>query len=53
MAVQFLCTIGLGVWGGMQLDTWQQNTFPGWTVSLSLLATIGALVGFIKSLPKE
>jgi hypothetical protein len=53
MAVQFLCTIGAGVWGGMQLDAWQQNNFPAWTLGLSLLATVGALVGFIKSLPKE
>ncbi len=50
---QMLGTIGLGVWAGMQLDAWQGNKTPGWTIGLSLTAIFASLYLFVKQLPKE
>ena len=50
---QMLGTIGLGVWAGMKLDTWQGNKTPVWTITLSLTAIFASLYLFIRQLPRE
>lgn len=53
MAMQLLGTIGFGVFLGYKLDGYFNNKTPWATVVCSLGFTVGALVAFIKSLPKE
>jgi hypothetical protein len=50
---QMLATIGLGVWGGLKLDEWQDNKNPIWTIVLSLTAIGASLYLFIRGLPKQ
>ncbi|MFC5409676.1 AtpZ/AtpI family protein [Larkinella bovis] len=50
---QMLGTIGLGVWGGIKLDEWQENEKPIWTLVLSLFSIGASLYLFIRSLPKQ
>ena len=53
MGFQMLATIGLGTWAGVELDRWQGNKIPGWTLTLSLLAIAASLYNFIRQLPKN
>ena len=53
MGFQMLATIGLGTWAGVELDKWQANKIPGWTLTLSLLAIAASLYNFIRQLPKN
>ena len=53
MGFQLLATIGLGVYGGLKLDEWQQNHFPVWTLVLSLGSVAGSLYLFIKQVSNE
>ncbi len=53
IAFQMLGTIGLGVWGGMKLDAWQQNQRPVWTIILSLTAIGASLYLFIRQLTNK
>lgn len=50
---QMIAVIGLSVWGGIQLDKYFNLSFPWFMVVLSVLGFVGALVGVIKSLPKN
>ena len=52
IAFQMLGTIGLGVWGGMKIDEWQNNRTPVWTIILSMTAIGASLYLFIKQLTK-
>lgn len=52
MAFQMFAMIGLCVWAGLELDAYLALEFPIFTLILSLLGTIGAMVVMIKSLPK-
>lgn len=53
LAFQMLGTIGLGVYGGLKLDEWQQNKFPLWTLVLSLGSVAGSLYLLIKQVKGE
>lgn len=53
LAFQMLGTIGLGVYGGLKLDEWQQNKFPIWTLVLSLGSVAGSLYLLIKQVKSE
>lgn len=53
MAFQLLGCIALGVWIGTKLDAWQQTSKPIYSIIFALIGTIGGLVAFIRSLPKE
>lgn len=53
LAFQMLGTIGLGVYGGLKLDEWQQNKFPLWTLVLSLGSVAGSLYLLIKQVKSE
>lgn len=53
IAFQMLGTIGLGVWGGMKIDEWQDNQRPVWTIILSLTAIGASLYLFIRQLTKK
>lgn len=53
LAFQMLGTIGLGVYGGLKLDEWQQNKFPLWTLGLSLGSVAGSLYLLIKQVKSE
>ena len=53
IAFQMLGTIGLGVWGGMKIDEWQDNRRPVWTIILSLTAIGASLYLFIRQLTKK
>ncbi|GAB3991727.1 hypothetical protein GCM10028807_22570 [Spirosoma daeguense] len=52
IAFQMLGTIGLGVWGGMKIDEWQQNQRPIWTIVLALTAIGASLYLFIRQLTR-
>ena len=53
IAFQMLGTIGLGVWGGMKIDEWQNNRTPVWTIILSMTAIGASLYLFIRQLTKK
>ena len=53
IAFQMLGTIGLGVWGGMKIDEWQNNRTPVWTIILSMTAIGASLYLFIKQLTRK
>jgi hypothetical protein len=53
IAFQMLGTIGLGVWGGMKLDEWQQNQRPIWTIVLALTAIGASLYLFIRQITQK
>lgn len=53
LAFQMLGTIGVGVYGGLKLDEWQQNKFPLWTLVLSLGSVAGSLYLLIKQVKSE
>lgn len=53
IAFQMLGTIGLGVWGGMKIDEWQNNQSPIWTIVLSLTAIGASLYLFIRQLTNK
>lgn len=53
LGFQMLATIGLGVYGGLKLDEWQQNKFPLWTLVLSLGSVAGSLYLLIKQVKSE
>ncbi len=53
IAFQMLGTIGLGVWGGMKIDEWQNNRTPVWTIILSLTAIGASLYLFIRQLTRK
>ncbi|MEI7584690.1 AtpZ/AtpI family protein [Runella sp.] len=53
LGFQMLATIGLGVYGGLKLDEWQQNKFPLWTLVLSLGSVAGSLYLLIKQVKNE
>lgn len=44
LTFQMLVVIGLGVWGGMKLDQRIELGFPAFTVGLTLLSVIVAMV---------
>jgi uncharacterized membrane protein (DUF4010 family) len=48
-----LGTIGLGVWGGMKVDEWQQNQRPIWTIVLALTAIGASLYLFIRQITQK
>ncbi|WP_262482280.1 AtpZ/AtpI family protein [Catalinimonas alkaloidigena] len=52
LAFQMIAVIGLAVWGGMRLDAHFAFAFPWFTVVLSVLGFVGAILGVIRSLPK-
>lgn len=52
MAVQMGATIGLGAWGGQQLDQKYQPEKPYWTIALSLLGVFISLYLLIKQAKK-
>lgn len=53
MAFQMAATIGLGVWGGIQLDKKFPNDAHAWTLTLSLLSVGVAMYMVIKDLLKK
>jgi ATP synthase protein I len=53
MAIQMAVTIGLGVWGGIQLDKKFPNDAHAWTLSLSLVSVGVAMYMVIKDLLKK
>ena len=53
IAFQMLGTIGLGVWGGMKIDEWQNNRTPVWTIILSMTAIGASLYLFIRQLTRK
>lgn len=53
MAFQMAATIGLGVWGGIQLDKKFPNNAHAWTLSLSLISVGIAMYMVIKDLLKK
>lgn len=53
MAIQMAITIGLGVWGGIQLDKKFPNNAHAWTLSLSLVSVGVAMYMVIKDLLKK
>ena len=52
MAVQMGVTIGLGAWGGQQLDAKYQTEKPYWSIALSLLGVFISLYLLIKQAKK-
>jgi hypothetical protein len=53
MAIQMLVVIGLGVFGGIKLDQHIDLGFPVFTVGLTLLAVILAMVMIIVKVLRE
>ena len=52
MAVQMGVTIGLGAWGGQQLDAKYQTEKPYWSIALSLAGVFISLYLLIKQAKK-
>ena len=48
MAIQMAVVIGVGAWGGTELDARQGNETPVWTIVLTLLGVAASLYLFIK-----
>jgi 4-hydroxybenzoate polyprenyltransferase len=48
IAFQMLVIIGLGIWGGVQLDKWVPMRFPLFTVVMSLISVSFAIYYAIK-----
>lgn len=53
LAFQMLGTIGVAVWGGMQLDAYLGLRFPVFLLVFTLLAVVASLILTIKGLPKQ
>lgn len=49
MAIQMAVIIGGAAWGGTELDAYQQNEKPVWTIVLSLLGVAASLYFFIRA----
>ena len=52
MAFQMMIAIGGGAWGGHELDQYQQNKTPVWTIILSLFGIAISLYLIIRSVSK-
>lgn len=50
IALQMAVIIGLGVFGGVQLDKWMKIPFPVFTVILSLTSVVLAIYYVVKDL---
>lgn len=48
VGIQMGVIIGLAAWGGTELDKWQQNQKPVWTIVTTLLGVALALYLVIK-----
>jgi len=48
MAIQMAVVIGAAAWGGTELDEYQQNETPVWTIVLTLVGVGASLYLFIK-----
>ena len=48
LAFQMIVILGLGVWGGLKLDSLLKLSFPLFTVILSLIAVLLALYSGLK-----
>jgi hypothetical protein len=53
LGFQMIAVIGLSTWGGIWLDKYLQNSFPVFTLSLSVLSVLLSLYQVIRKIPKE
>jgi hypothetical protein len=48
LAFQMIAILGIGVWGGIKLDSWLKMRFPLFTVILSFMAVLLAIYNGLK-----
>lgn len=53
LGIQMLVIIGLGAWGGHMLDQRLDTTKPWWTMGLSLLGAIVAIIYTIREVTRD
>ena len=50
---QMIAIASVGIFGGIELDKWLKMKFPVFTISLTLLMTLLALIHFFRTLVKK